>query len=47
MHALSSIAPPAVSAVSSAAVPLRFEHYVPESVSFISLLLPLALSNHI
>ena len=47
MHILSSMAPPAFPAVSPAAIPLQFEHYVPESVSFISLLLPLALSNHI
>jgi hypothetical protein len=37
MHALSSMAPPAIPAVSSAAVPLNFQHYVPDSVSFISL----------
>jgi hypothetical protein len=41
------MAPPPVSVLSSAAVPLHFQHYVPESVSFISLFLSLALFNHI
>jgi hypothetical protein len=35
MHALAPSAVSAVSAISSAVPPLRFQYYVPESVSFI------------
>jgi hypothetical protein len=41
------MAPPAFPAVSPAAIPLQFEHYVPESVSFISLFLFWVLFNYI